>query len=117
MVGRQLPFFSLIVPFWLIWAYAGRRGMLGVWPAILVAGASFAMLQFLVSNFHGPWLVDILAAIGSIGAVVLFLRVWQPSDRWTPTWGRDGEVDGSDERHGRAATRAKSFARGCRGSF
>jgi lactate permease len=85
MVGRQLPFFSLIVPFWLIWAYAGRRGMVAVWPAILVAGATFAALQFAVSNFHGPWLVDILAAIGSIGAVVLFLRVWQPSDAWVPT--------------------------------
>ena len=83
MVGRQLPFFSLIVPFWLIWAYAGRRGVAGVWPAILVAGASFALLQFLVSNFHGPWLVDILASVGSIGAVVLFLRMWQPSDGWS----------------------------------
>jgi lactate permease len=82
MVGRQLPFFSIIVPFWLIWAYAGRRGVVGVWPAILVAGASFAALQFAVSNFHGPWLVDILASVGSIGAVVLFLRVWQPSDTW-----------------------------------
>jgi lactate permease len=87
MVGRQLPFFSLIVPFWLIWAFAGRRGMLGVWPAILVAGVSFAAVQFLVSNFHGPWLVDILAAIASIGCVVLFLRAWQPTDGWTPTWG------------------------------
>ena len=87
MVGRQLPFFSLIVPFWLIWAFAGRKGMLGVWPAILVAGTSFAIVQFLVSNYHGPWLVDILAAIASIGCVVAFLRVWQPSDGWTPTWG------------------------------
>jgi lactate permease len=84
MVGRQLPVFSLIVPFWLIWAYAGYRGMLAVWPAILVGGASFAVLQFFVSNYHGPWLVDILAAIGSITAVVLFLRVWQPSDRFVP---------------------------------
>ena len=82
MVGRQLPVFSLIVPFWLIWAYAGRRGMLAVWPAILVAGVSFATLQFLVSNYHGPWLVDILAAIGSIAAVVAFLQVWQPSDQF-----------------------------------
>jgi lactate permease len=87
MVGRQLPFFSVIVPFWLIWAFAGRRGVVGIWPAILVAGSSFAVVQYLVSNFHGPWLVDILAAIASIGAVVLFLRVWQPSDGWTPTWG------------------------------
>jgi lactate permease len=87
MVGRQLPFFSLIVPFWLIWAFAGRRGMLGVWPAILVAGVSFAIVQFLVSNYHGPWLVDILAAIASIGCVVAFLRIWQPSDGWAPSWG------------------------------
>ncbi len=84
MVGRQLPFFSLIVPFWLIWAYAGRRGMLAVWPAILVAATTFAVLQFLVSNFHGPWLVDILASIGSMAAVVLFLRVWQPKDQFVP---------------------------------
>ena len=87
MVGRQLPFFSLIVPFWLIWAFAGRKGMMGVWPAILVAGTSFAIVQFLVSNYHGPWLVDILAAIVSIGSVVAFLRIWQPRDGWTPTWG------------------------------
>jgi lactate permease len=87
MVGRQLPFFSLIVPFWLIWAFAGRKGMMGVWPAILVAGTSFAIVQFLVSNYHGPWLVDILAAIVSIGSVVAFLRVWQPRDGWAPTWG------------------------------
>ncbi|HXG86687.1 MAG TPA: L-lactate permease [Vicinamibacterales bacterium] len=92
MVGRQLPFFSLIVPFWLVWAYAGRTGVVGVWPAILVAGSSFAALQFLMSNYHGPWLVDIVAAIGSIGAVVLFLRVWQPNDQWTPTWGRETAV-------------------------
>ena len=88
MVGRQLPVFSLIVPFWLIWAYAGRRGMVGVWPAILVAGLTFAILQFLVSNYHGPWLVDILASVGSIAAVVLFLRVWQPSDQWRTSHSR-----------------------------
>ena len=87
MVGRQLPLFSLIVPFWLIWVFAGRKGMLGVWPAVLVAGLSFAIVQFFVSNYHGPWLVDILAAIASIGCVVLFLRVWQPRDQWKPQWG------------------------------
>jgi lactate permease len=95
MVGRQLPFFSILVPFWLIWAFAGRRGMLGVWPAILVAGTSFATVQFLVSNYHGPWLVDILAAVTSIAAVVLFLRFWQPSDGWTPQWGLANRVEGS----------------------
>jgi lactate permease len=95
MVGRQLPFFSVLVPFWLLWAFAGRRGMLGVWPAVLVAGSSFAVVQFLVSNYHGPWLVDIIAAIASMGSVVLFLRFWQPSDSWTPSWGvAKGEDDG-----------------------
>jgi len=87
MVGRKLPFFSVLVPFWLVWAFAGRRGMVGVWPAVLVAGTSFATVQFVVSNYHGPWLVDIVAAIASIGAVVLFLRFWQPRDSWTPKWG------------------------------
>lgn len=82
MVGRQLPFFSLIVPFWLIWAFAGFRGMLEIWPAILVAGACFAIPQFLVSNFHGPWLVDVVAAIFSIGALSTFLRFWQPKRIW-----------------------------------
>ena len=66
MIGRQLPFFSLIVPFWLIWAFVGFRKMMEVWPAILVAGVSFAVPQFLVSNYHGPWLVDVVAAIVSM---------------------------------------------------
>jgi lactate permease len=82
MVGRQLPFFSLLVPFWLIWAFAGFRGMLEIWPAILVAGVCFAVPQFLVSNFHGPWLVDVAAAICSIGALALFLKFWQPKNVW-----------------------------------
>jgi lactate permease len=74
MVGRQLPFFSLIVPFWLIAAYVGFRRMLEVWQAILVAGVSFAIPQFLVSNFHGPWLVDIVASACSMLSLALFLR-------------------------------------------
>jgi len=82
MVGRQLPFFSLIVPFWLIWAFAGFRGMLEIWPAILVAGVSFAVPQFLVSNFHGPWLVDVIAAFVSIASLATFLRFWKPKRIW-----------------------------------
>jgi len=58
MVGRQLPFFSLIIPFWVVWAFAGYRGMKEVWPAILVTGVSFAIPQFLISNFINPWIVD-----------------------------------------------------------
>jgi lactate permease len=78
MVGRQLPFFSVIVPFWLIAAYVGFRKMWEVWPALLVAGLSFAVPQFLVSNYHGPWLVDIIAAACSMVCLAGFLRVWQP---------------------------------------
>src|SRR5262247_3932248 len=75
MVGRQLPIFSLIVPFWLIAAYVGFRRMLEVWPAILVAGVSFAIPQFLVSNFHGPWLVDIVASASSMLCLGAYLRL------------------------------------------
>ena len=78
MVGRQLPFFSLLVPFWVVWAQAGFRGMLGVWPAALTAGVCFAVPQFLVSNFHGPWLVDIVASLCSMGGVVVLLKFWRP---------------------------------------
>ncbi|GCB03675.1 L-lactate permease [Ralstonia sp. SET104] len=91
MVGRQLPFFSVLVPFWLIWAFAGFRGMLQIWPAILVAGVSFAVPQFLVSNFHGPWLVDVIAALVSMGSLTLFLKVWKPKTIWTSTALRNRE--------------------------
>jgi len=82
MVGRQLPFFSFIVPFWLIYAFAGRKGMMEIWPAITVVGLSFAIPQFLVSNFIGPELVDVIAAISSMAALVLFLRFWKPKTVW-----------------------------------
>jgi len=82
MIGRQLPFFSFIVPFWVVWAMVGWRGLLGVWPAALTAGGSFALVQYLVSNFHGPWLVDILAALVSLVSVLLLLQVWQPKVIW-----------------------------------
>jgi lactate permease len=82
MVGRQLPFFSLIVPFWLIWAFAGFRGMLAVWPAVLVTGVSFAIPQFLISNFINPWIVDIGASLVSMACLVLFLKVWHPKELW-----------------------------------
>ncbi|HMJ25772.1 MAG TPA: L-lactate permease [Pyrinomonadaceae bacterium] len=96
MVGRQLPFFSLIVPFWLIWAFAGFRGMLEIWPAILVAGISFAIPQFLVSNLHGPWLVDVVAAIVSIAALATFLRFWQPKHIWRFEVGTASDSDRVD---------------------
>src|SRR5205823_7879907 len=80
MVGRQLPFFSLIVPFWVVAAMAGFRGMLGVWPAALTAGVCFAVPQFLVSNFHGPWLVDIAASLCSMAGLVVLLQFWRPAE-------------------------------------
>jgi lactate permease len=83
MIGRQLPIFSVIVPFWLIVAFAGWRGTFQIWPAILVAGVSFAIPQFLVSNFHGPWLVDVIASLVSMGSLTLFLKIWQPETIWT----------------------------------
>jgi len=90
MVGRQLPVFSIIVPFWLVAAFAGIRGMWAVWPAILVAGASFAIPQYVISNFHGPWLVDVVSSVMSMGALVLFLKIWHPRERWLAT----GESNG-----------------------
>ena len=82
MVGRQLPVFSVLVPFWVVWAFAGFRGMVGVWPAALVAGVSFAIPQFVVSNYHGPWLVDIVASISSMASLTLLLQFWRPKELW-----------------------------------
>ena len=96
MIGRQLPFFSLLVPFWLIWAFAGRKGMMEVWPAILVTGVSFAIPQFLVSNYIGPELVDIIAAIVSMVCLVAFLRVWKPKKVWTSVSLKGHEADGGE---------------------
>jgi len=96
MIGRQLPFFSLLVPFWLIWAFAGRKAMMEIWPAILVTGLSFAIPQYLVSNFIGPELVDIIAAIVSMVSLILFLRVWQPKKIWTSPNLKGHETDGGE---------------------
>jgi lactate permease len=93
MIGRQLPLFSLLVPFWLIWAFAGFRSMIEIWPAILVAGLTFAIPQFLVSNYHGPWLVDVVAALVSMICLTLFLRVWKPRTTWTSTALKGHETD------------------------
>lgn len=82
MVGRQLPFFSVIVPFWLVWAMCGWRNMRQVWPACLTAGLSFAITQFLVSNYFGPTLVDIVASLVSILCTIVLLRFWQPAETW-----------------------------------
>jgi len=82
MAGRQLPFFSLIVPAWLVATMAGWRGVVGAWPAILVCGGSFAGIQFLTANFHGPTLVDVVGGLGSLVSLAVFLRFWQPREVW-----------------------------------
>jgi lactate permease len=79
MAGRQLPFFSLIVPVWLVATMGGWRAVRGVWPALLVTGGSFALVQFLVANFVGPALVDVAAGLVALVSVALFLQVWQPA--------------------------------------
>src|SRR6266496_3755851 len=74
---------SLIAQFWVVWAFAGWRGMKDIWPAILVTGVSFAVPQFVISNYINPWIVDIGASLISMGCLILFLKVWQPRELWT----------------------------------
>ncbi len=83
MAGRILTPFCILVPFWLVCTFAGWGGMLEVWPAILVAGVSFAIPQLLMSNLHGPWLANIVAAIVSMACLVGFLMIWHPKRVWT----------------------------------
>lgn len=80
MVGRQLPIFSMVIPAYLVVLYAGWGQMMGVLPAVLVAGVTFAIGQFLVSNFVGPELTDTLAALVSLASVAMLLKFWKPSD-------------------------------------
>jgi len=98
-VGHQLPVFSLIVPFWLVVAHSGWRGLREIWPAVLVAGAGFAIPQFLMATLHGPWLVDIVAGACSMAALVLFLRVWKPRASEVPVERSDRTADRSATRH------------------
>ncbi|KKX59245.1 MULTISPECIES: L-lactate permease [Pseudomonas] len=111
MVGRQLPFFSVIVPFWLIWAFAGWRKMLEIWPAILVTGVSFAVPQFVVSNYHGPMLVDVIAALISMACLTGFLKVWKPATVHTSA-ALSGRVDNSAiaEEHDEKPVASATFA-------
>jgi lactate permease len=82
MAGRQLPFFSVLIPFWLVWAMAGRKAMREVWPACLTAGVSFGITQFIVSNYYGPSLVDVVGSLVSMLSLVVLLRFWQPKTNW-----------------------------------
>jgi lactate permease len=82
MAGRQLPFFSLIVPAWMVVTMAGWKGLAGVWPAVLVCGASFAIVQAGVANLVGPALVDVVGGLASLVCLAAFMRVWQPRECW-----------------------------------
>jgi lactate permease len=83
MAGRQLPFVSVLVPIWLVVTMSGWRGFLGAWPAVLVCGGVFAIVQFWWSNYVGPELVDIVGGLSSLAALALFCRVWAPREAWT----------------------------------
>lgn len=78
VISGLLAPFCVLVPFWLIWAYAGFRAMVEVWPAILVTGATFSITQLVVASIQGPALVDICASVASMAALILFLRIWKP---------------------------------------
>lgn len=108
MVGRQLTPFCILVPFWLIWAFVGFRKMLEVWPPILVAGVSFAIPQYLISNYLGPWLVNVVAAICSMSALALFLKFWQPANPMT-------EMPGHHAAEGHAAAAVAPAGKGSGG--
>ncbi|MGQ9801156.1 MAG: L-lactate permease [Candidatus Saccharicenans sp.] len=84
MVGRQLPFFSVIVPFWLVAVFCGFKKTAEIWPAALVAGLSFAIPQALISNFHGPWLAGVASSLVSLSALIIFLRFWRPKQAYYP---------------------------------
>ena len=92
MVGRQLPIFSVIVPFWLVVTFCGWRRTLEIWPAILVAGLAFAIPQFLISNYHGPWLVDMVSAMISMVVLAVFLALWKPRQVMLDATGRGETV-------------------------
>ena len=95
MAGRQLPFFSLVVPAWMVVTMAGWRGLAGIWPAVLVCGASFAIVQAAMANLVGAALVDVVGGLTSLVALAAFLRVWQPRETW--------RYPGADAGHGAEA--------------
>lgn len=82
MVGHQLPFIAAIIPIWLVMIIAGWRGTLAIWPALLVAGGSYALTMYATATYLGPMLPDILSAVVSIAALVTLLRFWQPAEVW-----------------------------------
>jgi len=94
MVGRTLPFLSVLIPLYLVILMSGFKKGIEVWPACFVSGGSFAITQYLSSNFLGPLLPDILSSLVSIVATVIFLKIWHPKESWQfpgekPSLGRE----------------------------
>jgi lactate permease len=79
MIGRQLPFMAVFLPFYVMVLYGGWRSVRALWPVIAIAGLSFGLAQFAASNYLDYTLTDVLAALGSLVATVLFLQVWRPA--------------------------------------
>src|SRR3981189_996712 len=78
MVGRQLPFFAFLLPFYVVGIYGGVRSIAKLWPALMVSGGSFALAQFVTSNYLGYQLTDVLASLTSLIVTITFLKVWTP---------------------------------------
>ncbi|KFL44048.1 lactate permease [Lysinibacillus sp. BF-4] len=97
MVGRQLPFLAVFIPFILVMIMVGFKKTLEVLPAVIVSGVSFAITQFLSSNFLGPELPDVLSALVSLFALALFMKVWQPKTIYR--FASDDEVAAQEEKY------------------
>jgi lactate permease len=82
MAGHQLPFFSLIVPAWMVCMMAGWQGLAGIWPAVLVCGGTFAAVQYAMATFVGAALVDVVGGVASLMALAAFLHWWKPASVW-----------------------------------
>jgi lactate permease len=101
MVGRQLPFFAFLLPFYVVGMYGGLRSIRKLWPALVVSGGSFALAQFVTSNFLGYELTDVLSSLTSLIVTISFLKVWKPEPDPAFAIARDATSD---------AARAKSHA-------
>jgi lactate permease len=106
MAGRQLPLFSLIVPAWMVSTMSGWKGLRGVWPAVLVCGGTFAVAQFLISNYIGPSLTDVAGGLISMISLAALLQVWRPRDVW-----RFEESSDDDAAPAAAAARGREYSR------
>ncbi|AOT02899.1 L-lactate permease [Arthrobacter sp. U41] len=108
MAGRQTPFIALIVPLLLVFIVDGRRGVKQTWPVALVAGVAFGVAQFVTSNYFAVELTDVVAAVVTVAAVLLMLKVWQPKE----TIGMEGAVEGGAAEAAHAAVAAVAVTTG-----